>query len=314
MSASSTESPSVVIRGTRPPSWAPHVVGAVLLALWWLAVAWCVSSGQTGIALFLGLVGAFITVAYLLSLAGTVLAIGRAQATANSQGIHTWRFDHRWDEVIACDFLEADVVYGSVNTQRTTASKTPRTSLVVTLRKTDANGRPLQVGSTFHPHHTKNLDEFRRAAQQFAPHLAIRTEIHVEDYVIAAQDQEKLAAQFAAEGRLPVRDRRGVEKFSLNNQCIAEGEATISLSRIAGFVAVTDVFTTKTIGPGGASWKSTDRVHRLVIVGNDLKPDGSSWTARLDYPANYTPPLEQFLLSVRRIAPQIPLSDRRTTG
>lgn len=305
----------VTVRGTRPPSWGPHSVGAALLVLWWLGVVWCASSGQSGIAIFLGLLGAFFTFAYLMSLVGTVSAIGRAQATADSQGIRTWRFTYRWDEIIACDFLDASVVYGSVNTQRTTASKAPRTSLVVTLRKADRNGRPIQVGYTLHPHHTNNLEEFKRAAQLCSPTLALRTAILVEDYVIDAQSRETLAQQFLAEGsRLVSRDRRGSEKIRLDEQSITNQEATVSLSRIAAMVAVTDVFTTKTIWPGGISSKSSERTHRLVLVGDELGPDGMPVSVRLDYPADYTPTLEQFFVSVRRIAPHIQLSDRRTTG
>lgn len=314
MNNSSLGNSSVVVRGTRPTSWAPYVVGALILVLWWIGVVWCFSNGQNGIAFVLGPAAGLFTLFYLFALAGTGFAIGRAQATADSAGIRTWRFDYRWDEVLAFDFVEAAVVYGSVNTQRTSASKMKGTSLVVTLRKVDGNGRPLQIGYTLHAHHTKNFEEFKAAAQRFCPTLEIRSEILVDDYVVDPQSRAKLTQQFMVEGKLVVRDRRGREKIVVDSENISDGEATVALSRVGAMVAVTDVFTTKTVWPGGVSSKSSERTHRLVIVGNDLRPDGTTWSTQLLYPKDYAPSLELFIVSMRKIAPQIPISDRRTTG
>lgn len=295
----------VTVAGAKPESWAAYVAGTVLIALWWIAVLACAAIEQTGIAIFLGLLGVFFTAAFVRALLRTTSAIGREQATADQHGIRTPRFNYRWHEVLACDFVEQSVTYNSLNSRKTTATREPRTSLIVTLRETDTNGRPVQHGYTLTRHHTDNTAQLLRAAQQFAPDIQIRAELNIDDY--ASSPRSAAAQQLARDQRIEVRDHRGRTKITLTNNAIAVDTATIPLSQLTAVVAVTDVLTNSTYG-----WKTSERIQRLVLVSNDVAADGTPNTVRIDYPAKFAPPLEQFLPAVSTLAPHIDVRDRRT--
>ncbi|MEC4615714.1 serine/threonine-protein kinase [Tsukamurella tyrosinosolvens] len=295
----------VTVAGAKPESGAAYVTGAVLIALWWIAVLVCATVEQTGIAIFLGLLGVFFTAAFVRVLLRTTSAIGREQATADQHGIRTPRFSYRWHEVLACDFVEQSVTYNGLNSRKTTATREPRTSLIVTLRETDTNGRPVQHGYTLTRHHTDNTAQLLRAAQHFAPDIQIRAELNVDDY--ASSPRSAAAQQLARDHRIEVRDHRGRAKITLTNNAITADAATIPLSQLTAVVAVTDVFTNSTYG-----WKTSERIQRLVLVSNDVAADGTPNTVRIDYPGKFNPPLEQFLAALRSLAPHIDVRDRRT--
>ncbi|MDF3283696.1 hypothetical protein [Gordonia sp. N1V] len=178
-----------------------------------VAVAICAAAHAAAGVIFFGIFGVGWSGLVLLTLWGARSVIGRSQVTAGPDGIWAPAFQLPWEQIRALDFVSGGTSYGKIDPHQTHAARRRETSLVVTSRAANKNGRPLQYGTTLHQFNSENFDEFRSAVRALAPHVEFWTTLNVSDYVVDPTAQQELARQFAATGRVAVTTRRGKEKM-----------------------------------------------------------------------------------------------------
>ena len=297
--------------GTPPKSWQGYTVGGIIIAALGIGVLLAAVSRQGVVA---GLIGIFFVVLglrYTKSLVSVRRMIGKPIVTAGPDGLWVRTLGPAllpWSDVRACGFLENTVAYTLHNPSKTVATRTRNTSLVVTRQENDETGRPIQVGSTLPTYNDLDAGAFAAAVRRFAPHVELRTDVTTSDIALDRGVQERLAHQWATTGRMAVTNRRGTkEKLVFDRQGIHFGRTFVPWASVVGIGAVTDVHTTSHSGI-----KTTERVHRLVIMTSERDRWDAQVVHRLEYPTSYQPPLEQFLPALRSVAPHLPITDRRT--
>lgn len=296
----------VGVVGAAPPSWTTFwVFGSVVGVLLLLALIFVATGSAVGV-FFFGFVGGILGLLYLLSLWGARSVIGKPQVTAGAAGIWAPRFQLRWDQVRALDFVSNGREYSKIDPHKTSVAKRQMTSLVVTSRERGANGRPVQYGTTLCFNHSHNYEEFRQAVRRLAPHVEFRTDVSVEDTVLDPAVQQAVQQQLASTGRLVVTTKRGKEKMSFDRNGATLGRNFAPWPEITAAVAVIDLHTDRT---GGIS--TTTRTQTLVLLTNQTNPNGQERRFRHSYDESFQPPIEYLLPVLRQLAPHIQVADQR---
>ncbi|RPA62289.1 hypothetical protein EF294_09815 [Gordonia oryzae] len=299
---------TVSVVGAPPKSWTAFwVCGGIGVAAF-VAVAICAAAHAVAGVIFFGIFGVGWSGLVLLTLWGARSVIGRPQVTAGPDGIWAPAFQLPWDQIRALDFVSGGTSYGKIDPHQTHAARRRETSLVVTSRATNKNGRPLQYGTTLHHFNSENFDEFRSAVRALAPHVEFWTTLNVSDYVVDPTAQQELTRQLAATGRVAVTTRRGKEKMYFDRNGVGADGKFVPWTSVTGVIAVIDLHTTS--GSTGMG-KSTSRTPKLVIVTNMVDQKGNELRLRPTYEASYQPPVEHLLPLLRQLAPHVQIADQR---
>lgn len=300
----------VTVVGTAPPSWRDRQVTGGVLAVLWIGVLFCALAGPTWLAIVLSVVLTIATALYAVGTWAIFSIIDDPEIKAGPDGIWAPGFTARWDEVRSCGFVEGKFRYGMLDPSRKVDDDDIQVSLVITKHEADANGRQIQLGYTLYEYHSPNLDEFMAVVRQYAPEADLRTGRSTADFIPNPQQQAALAQQWSTTGQMVVVSRRGAKKLTVDTTGFRAGRHLVPWADVARLVAVTDKYTTSVHGvKAGTSY--TDR---LVIVTTKHDRKGRPLTVRADYPGDFQPPLEQLVLALHTIAPQLPISDQRTTA
>ncbi|GEE03690.1 hypothetical protein nbrc107696_41360 [Gordonia spumicola] len=297
----------MVVAGAAPPTvtWR-FVYGGIVLALW-IGAAVCAVMGPTWAAVAVAVIAGIGTVLFAANVWAEHHIVGKPDVTAGPDGLTAGSWTIPWDDVRSCGFVTGPWRYKLLNPQMYETERSDATSLIVTRRTADDNGRQIQVGYTLYEHHTDNLDEFLAAVRRYAPSSDDQFGRSTRDYVVDPAVNGRLVAQWAAEGRLTVTNRRGKEKLLFDGAGIRAGRDTIAWGSVAALGAVTDSHTTKMNGVS----TGTTYTHRLVIVSTEVDRKGRNVTLRPEYASDYVPPLEQLVPVLQGILPSLSITDKR---
>lgn len=297
----------VVVAGAAPPRPIWRITYATVVVAIWGGAAVCLAVGPTWLVITLAAIAGILTVLFGLNVWAEQHMAGKPEIKAGPDGLWTDLFTVDWADVRSCGFATGEYKYKVSDPSMWVPNDDEATSLVVTRRAADANGRQIQVGYTLYEHHTDNLDELLAAVRHYAPTSDGQFGRSTRDYVPDPSVQSRLLEQWETEGRLTVTNRRGKEKLVFDRMGIQAGRDTAPWESIAALGAVTDSQTTKMNGIN----TGTTYTHRLVIVTTELDSKGRQRTIRPAYPADYTPPLEQLVPVLQGVVPSLSITDQR---
>ncbi|KXO99204.1 hypothetical protein [Tsukamurella pseudospumae] len=297
----------VEVAGAAPPRTTWRLVYGLVVVAFWVSAAASYAAGPTWLTITLAVIGAILAVLFGLNLWAERHMIGDVELKAGPDGLWTSRFTLEWDDVRSCGFATGKYKYKLIDPTMWVYDSAEATSLVVTRRTADANGRQIQVGYTLYEHHTDNLDEFLAAVRHYAPSSDGDFGRSARDYVPDIEVQSRLRAQWDAEGRVVVTTKRGKEKLVFDRAGISAGRDSVPWESVAALGAVTD--SVKSTMNGVST--GTTYTHKLVIVTSEVDKKGKQRTLRPDYPGDYVPPLEQLVPFLQVLAPSLPISDKR---
>ncbi|AFA74098.1 hypothetical protein GPOL_c30830 [Gordonia polyisoprenivorans VH2] len=297
---------TVSVVGAAPKSWTSFWVNGAIVVAAFVAMALCAAMRATVAANCFGTFGVVASGLVLLTLWQARSVIGKPQVTAGPEGIWAPAFQLPWDQIRALEFVSGQITYRKNDPHQTHATRRRETSLVVTSRAANKNGRPLQYGTTLYHFNSENFDEFRSAVRALAPHVEFWTTLNVSDYVVDPTAEQELARQLAATGRVAVTTRRGKEKMYFDRNGVGADDKFVPWTAVTGVVAVIDLYTTN-----GRTGKSTARTPKLVVVTNMVDQKGQELRLRPTYEASYQPPVEHLLPLLRQLAPHVQIADQR---
>ncbi|MFW0796546.1 hypothetical protein AAFP30_22245 [Gordonia sp. CPCC 205515] len=297
----------VTVYGTPRPVTAGTIVFRFLAAIGVVGILIGIATGNPGILVISVVAAIMLGVPALVIWYAGRLQAGKPQIAASLMGLWTPAIELTWNEIQACEFTEAYLEYTTfTGPQMVKSSKVERRSLVVTTNAVDANGRPLQYGSTLWLSHTNNLDQFWSAVHQFAPHVGQWSVLTASQYVPIPAIQDAIAREIATTGMVSIRDGEGNPKFAFNPDGVVFDDG--SLLRWGDVVAMT----ASTDREASNAAVTTCFTNRLIILSQQAQERNRAISREQPVlPKGYTPPIEQVMATVLRWAPHVRYTDSR---